>query len=433
MKGRKAMPYKFIRGGIVTMLLAGLLAVACSSSKPASTVVQVSHDQFAAHAEPAVATNPADPKNVLAASMVLQSPARGIATYVSVDGGHTWRSNGLLPESGLRYDADVTIAFDTSGHGFVCAWVGDRADESNGGVRVWRTDNGGRTFRQPVRAVPGFMDHPGLAADPSPRSQDLYLAGTFTYADGLKFTRSTNGGQRFERARGIDREGRLPVIAAGPDGLVAVMYFVFQPNGAPTAFIVTSTDHGATFNPPRTLGAVQTPSRTTSVNARSGPALAIDPNRGTIYAAIPAPGPVGSHIALYTSADRGRSWRLQTTTPSLRERETYAQPQLAANSRGQVGLFTFQITKDNVRPLLFVVDPGGRTLGIARPLQPSGFDPTAGKAPGSDQDTSPTNQAAWIGDYQAMSAAGAQFHPLWNATVNNKLQLVTTQQPAALG
>ena len=32
MKGRKAMPYKFIRGGIVTMLLAGLLAVAFVSS-----------------------------------------------------------------------------------------------------------------------------------------------------------------------------------------------------------------------------------------------------------------------------------------------------------------------------------------------------------------------------------------------------------------
>jgi hypothetical protein len=129
-----------------------------------------------------------------------------------------------------------------------------------------------------------------------------------------------------------------------------------------------------------------------------------------------------------TEADPGNC---RTTTPTLPEGETYTQPQLAVNSRGQVELFTFQITTDNVRSLLFVLDPEGKTVGSARPVQPSGFDPTAAKALGGDQDTSPSNQPAWIGDYQAMTAAGAEFHPLWNAAVNTRLQLVTTQQPAA--
>jgi hypothetical protein len=246
----------------------------------------VSHDERGDHAEPAVAANPTDPADLLAASMVVQGSRRGLATYASLDGGSTWQGNGLLPGAGIPYDADVAVTFDAAGHGFVSGWVGDRAAEDQGAAWVWRTDDGGRSFHAPVRAVPGFLDHPGLAADPTRGSEVLYLTGTFTSGGGLRFTRSTDGGATFEPTRAIDAangaQGRLPVVAAGPGGLVAVMYYVYQPNGTPVATVVTSTDYGQTFAQPAPLAPVNSPSSST-VQARSGPALAVDPRTGDLY------------------------------------------------------------------------------------------------------------------------------------------------------
>jgi hypothetical protein len=422
--------------------LTGLLVAACSTTlhRSASTTspfaLQVSHDQFSEHAEPSMAANPTDPNNLLAASMVLQGPTRGLATYASFDRGRTWHSNGLLPGSGLRYDADVTVTFDSSGRGFVCGWVGDRGREGQGAVRVWRTNNGGQSFQEPVTAVSGFMDHPGLAADPTPGSKDLYLAGTFTSGDGLRFARSTDHGQSFEPSRPIDpttgKDGRLPVIAAGPNGLVAVMYYVYQPDGTATAKIVTSTDHGATFGSPETLGSVQRPSSIGAVSGRSGPAVAMDPRSETIYAAIATSRNDGrSRITVYFSTDRGRSWSTAGTTTALPSGEIYVQPQLAVDPAGHVGLFTFNITSSDVQPVLFVLHPGDSKFGRRHSLQPGGFRPATTAAQANSQDAADSVRQAWIGDYQALVSTPTGFQALWNAGAGARLQLVTAGQPSA--
>jgi hypothetical protein len=425
--------------GTALLGLAGLLLAACSttlhhSASTTAIVLQVSQDQFSDHAEPSMATNPTDPNNLLAASMVLQGPTRGLATYASFDGGRTWRSNGLLPGSGLRYDADVTVTFDSSGHGFVCGWVGDRAQEARGAVRVWRTDDGGRTFQKPVMAVSGFLDHPGLAADPTFGSKDLYLAGSFTSGDGLRFARSTDDGQSFGTSRPIDpttgKDGRLPVIAAGPNGLVAVMYYVYQPDGTATAEIVTSTDHGATFGPPKTLGSVQRPSSVGAISARSGPAVAIDPHSGEIYAAIATGRNDGrSRISVYFSADLGRSWSTARMSAALSSGQIYAQPQLAVDKTGQVGLLAFDITTNHVQPMLFLLHPGDTKFDNPQSLQPGGFHPATTAAQANRQDAADSVRQAWIGDYQALVSTPTGFRALWNAGIGARLQLVTAPTP----
>ena len=393
---------------------------------PPAAVVQVSHDQFVDHVEPAVAANPTNPSNLLAASMVLQGTGRGLATYASFDGGRTWQSNGLLPGAGMRYDADVAVTFDSSGHGFVSGWVGDRASEDQGGAWVWRTDDGGRTFDAAVRAVPGFCDHPGLAADPTGGSEDLYLAGTFTSGGGLRFTRSTDGGKTFEPTRSIDAangaQGRLPVIGAGPDGLVAVMYYVFQPDGTPVATVVTSTDHGRTFGRPTPLAPVHSPT-SYAVQARSGPSLAVDPRTGELYAAVTTTSSRGSEIDVYTSHDQGGSW--VPTTVAQSAGATYAQSQLAVDSAGRVGVFALAISGGAVQPLVFVSPSGSATFGPARPLTDSPFVPqTANSAGGADGSRTPA-APAWIGDYQAMATTPGVFHPVWNGSVTGSLELMT--------
>ena len=125
----------------------------------------MSRDAFTMHAEPSLAVNPTDPRNLLAACMVWQAGRRGLATYASFDAGSTWHSNGLLPGVTPAYDGDVTVAFDGHGTGYVSGWAGSRAAEQRGRACLWRTADGGRSFTRPVTVATGLLDHPSLAAD----------------------------------------------------------------------------------------------------------------------------------------------------------------------------------------------------------------------------------------------------------------------------
>jgi hypothetical protein len=51
--------------------------------------VRVSRDRFPTHGKPLLAINPSDPRNLLAACMVIDGRRRGLATYVSFDGGQS--------------------------------------------------------------------------------------------------------------------------------------------------------------------------------------------------------------------------------------------------------------------------------------------------------------------------------------------------------
>ncbi len=58
--------------------------------------VRVSHDHYGVHVEPSVAVNPRHPRQLLAACQA--SPTANpeyIATYLSFDGGASWRSGGV--------------------------------------------------------------------------------------------------------------------------------------------------------------------------------------------------------------------------------------------------------------------------------------------------------------------------------------------------
>src|SRR5260370_20597201 len=112
------------------------------------TTVQVSHDRFPAHAEPSLAVNPRNPRNLLGASQVFGPTQHTIGTFVSFDGGLTWRDNGPLPlPPGTNWADDVTVAFDAQGTGFVAAMATSWTPESglsqiDRGLYVWRTADG---------------------------------------------------------------------------------------------------------------------------------------------------------------------------------------------------------------------------------------------------------------------------------------------------
>ena len=111
------------------------------------------------------------------------------------------------------------------------------------------------------------------------------------------------------------------MVAAGPDGTVAVMYYVEPPGGGVTVAVAvaTSTDHGASFAVPVRLGTVRSPLRAPGVSTRSGPAIAIDPRTGDIYASVTtyAQATGASEVEVFTSRDHGRSWSAAGSPPML--------------------------------------------------------------------------------------------------------------------
>ena len=435
----------------VLVLLAGALVAAglvagcasggstTSSSTPttavppaSSGVVRVSQDQFTAHAEPHVAANPRDPRNLLAASMVYRGTARGLATYASFDSGATWQSNGPLPGAAPNNDADVTVTFDQAGHGYVAGVVSTTAQL--GTAYVWRTDDGGRLFQPPVAAVRGEVDHPGMAADPTAGSTDLYLAGIVFEGStsSLRFTRSTDGGHSFEPSRAIDptngSDDRLTVVAAGPGGLVAVMYFAEPPDGSVNVMVATSTDHGSTFASHVRLSTVHWPPAIPGVNPRSGPAIAIDPTTGDMYAAVATSGSdaQASEVDVFTSHDSGRSW--SPPVPAVHAvGVTYLQPQLAVDDNGRLGLEAFGLANGRVNLILLSSSSRAATFGPLRTVtEGGGFDPTLGLA-----NSESASAQHWFGDYQGLTTAGGAFHPVWNDTSPGHLELFTAAIPAA--
>jgi hypothetical protein len=245
----------------------------------------------------------------------------------------------------------------------------------------------------------------------------MYLAGTYTSGGGLRFIRSTDGGKAFEQPRVIDRangiDGRLPVVAAGPNGLVAVMYYVFASDDTPVATVATSTDHGQSFGRPVALATLNFPRSVGDISGRSGPALSVDPRTGNLYAAVTTSNGGQSELDVYASHNEGRSWT--RTTVARTSGNGYAQPELAVDATGRVGVFVFEIGSSGAHPVLFVSAPGGALFGRETPLAEP-FDPPGGSA------DAPT----WIGDYQAMATASREFHLVWNQTVSGSLQLLAT-------
>ena len=389
------------------------------------TNVRVGDDRYGVHVEPTVAVNPLHPQQLLAACQV--SPAADpqfLATYLSYDGGATWRSGGVprLP-AGANGD-DVTVAFDAQGRGYLCAtsYAGGR------GVFVWRTDDGGRTFSAPITVLKNqYCDHPWVATGQG----NVYVVwGANRSQPALDLARSTDGGRSFESQRRIlpvstepSVSSAGPAIAAGPDGLVcAVCDWTTrqEPSGDLIGQVVAvcSTDAGKSFAAPVQLGSetsvIMLPG---DVQANSSPTVAISPRGDAVYVAFPQRRSGGTHsdIVVVASHDRGRTWdKAVTATPA--DGVTYFQPNLAVDTAGRVGISAFALANGRVDQVLLVSRP--KELHFRPPVRvtTAAFDPRT-------RTTGGKHGAWWVGDYQGIAAGAGAFHLVWNDGRNGKLDL----------
>jgi hypothetical protein len=396
--------------------------------------VRVSRDEFVAHAEPCLAVNPRDPRNLLGACIAHDDQGgTHIAAYASFDAGASWQSLGGLQDS--ANGRDPTVTFDASGRGFVCANTDD--------LHVWPTDDGGRGFAAPVLATRGHkLDHPWLAADPTPgppSATHLYAAWTGPDNTQLELGRSSDGGRSFQAPRAIDtvrgpNEANFasPMVAAGPGGTVHAIYGVWPPLPEGTLRpefpapirVISSTDRGETWGQPVELGigAMEVRVRP-DTNGLGLPSVVAHPHWSLAAAAfvVRRPGSSFADVAVCLSRDRGRSWTTPRRVPRVGDDTIYLQPQLAIDETGRLALSAFAYRRGLIDVVVLVAEPATARFGPPVPVTSRPFDPAQGTLSGK-------HGAWWIGDYQGLASAAGRIHAFWNDPRSGRLEIFTASR-----
>ncbi len=458
-------------GAVVVLCLPGVPALA--SGVQATHVIPlagVSHDDFLAHSEPALAVNPLNHENLLAASKMFTDPNHyrfGIGTYYSTDGGMTWHDNGLLPGFDQYKDglvSDVSIAFGPGGTAYICVVVADGGNGS--GVDVLRSSDGGKTFSAPVEVYTDttgavFNDKPWVAVDRSrgPNRGTIYVAWNADgegsaeadpdgarpesravdsdVANGIEIARSTDGGRTFSapvQVADFDVDhfyiGAIPVVA--PDGTLDVAFLSMDSGGLADGIgLVSSEDGGQTFTPVHVIqhSMVGLPDHLPNSTFRniSLPTFAISPKDGALVVAWSDYRNQDADVMASTSTDGGKTWTVAVRVNHDRvgNKKDQFQPVIAVAPNGVFTCAWFDRRFDpNDRLIDEVVAQSaddGKTWGRMIRVTRRSWDPAIG-APRPEGRASNT----FIGDYQALAVDNLTIHPLWNDTENGKSQQIRT-------
>jgi hypothetical protein len=431
---------RWARQGISGACCLGLLALlaACTPSGPGSGRAHaaksspsvpvrdanvVTRDRYAGHVEPDVAINPRDPQNLLGACQFeVGSRTRLPGTFATFDGGRTWIDSGLLPlPAGYEQGADTTVAFDGQGTGFVVALMshgggGYPSRVSRGGIFLWRTANGGRSFGKPVPVYvgPGFQDHPWLAISPSSPAS-LFIA--WTNNRGLEFTVSRDGAASFLAPQLLvpGNSPSNPVITVGYRDSVHVFYEDYAgPSQLTRLFVVSSTDGGQHFSAAGPVGSAPAPPSAgggPKGNASLPPPLlgaASDPGSTRGAVAISGQDTQAGHpvIYLWQYSAHGRGWQGPgNPVTGAGAAVTQVQPRMIY-IRHRLYMSYFAITRS-----------GQISERIVHQTASGGFQrQTLGNAP--------FLAGGFIGDYQALASTRETAYALWNETQSGRLEIV---------
>jgi hypothetical protein len=400
--------------------------------------VQVSHDRFPDHAEPSVAVNPRNPRNLLGSAMLIRPHTLRVGTFVSFDTGRTWHDNGPLPMPvGMDYTGDTTSVFDSRGVGFVSAVIAKISDNGmhisqQTGVYVWRTDDSGRIFHGPVPVVLGqATDHPSLAV--APDTGTLYVAWRSKSPDGLAFSRSTDGGRQFSAPRLIFRSpeqlASVPIVAAGPGGAVSIACELDFGQPWNRVLVFRSTDGGRTFHRSTVGRASLTVTPSSHILIPSPVSIAIDPHDGSVYTTYSAyqPGNPRPGILVARSRDRGRTWTAPVLVPAGSGTRGVApfQPRVAVDDQGGLAVSFSVLSHGQVDEFLTYSTSHGSHFPAPRRITTRSFNPSLGIREGGK------TGAWWIGDYQGLAAGRGRIYPFWNDTRTGHLEIFTAVVPVS--
>ncbi|HEY6287187.1 MAG TPA: sialidase family protein, partial [Ktedonobacteraceae bacterium] len=365
--------------------------------------VRVSHDSYLAHSEPMLAENPKNPLNLVGGSKFFTDPAHykfQIGYFSSFDGGCAWTDGGVLP--GFEKDettSDISFAFGNHNDVYAAVLYETGGAQSNSGIAVSTSTDGGKTFGNPVsvfeaRADQAFSDKPWIAVDQTggPYSGYIYVVWSYDHngtcgginncSEELAFSRSTDGGKTFSpfslvegnapfctnpatgRPAGSTKcdaaQGAIPAV--GPDGTlyVATPYIDVMGGPIPTRLLVTSsTDGGKAWTTPvliATIHDISGPFPPEKYRNLSLPAFACDSRTGQLYLTWSDKGTRDADILFSTSKDQGQTWStpMRVNDDPVGDGANQFQPQLAVAPDGVVSISFFD-TRDDPHHLLIDV------------------------------------------------------------------------------
>lgn len=327
----------------ITLLL--ILLSCYSHHAQAQRVVRVTEPDAIQPAEVAIAVNPSNPDNLVGASFqtgIPPKPRAGSYTYVTMDGGKTWKTVASQDPQNL-VQGDDAMAFSSDGTAYHAHLSFDgirvaRPKRAESGIIVSASRDGGLTWNGPVPAinhvnsVTPFEDKPGIVADNaagSPFKGNVYLAWTRFDVYGshdpechtqIYFSRSVDGGKTFSMPFRISDtggdcidsdntvEGAVPAV--GPKGEIYVVW------AGPLGLVFDkSTDGGLTFGKDKVIG--QMPGgwdfpmpgldRANGMPV-TGVDLSAGPRRGTLYVNWVDERNGDLDVFVASSSDGGETW-----------------------------------------------------------------------------------------------------------------------------
>jgi hypothetical protein len=428
--------------------------------------------------EPWVSANPRSPANMVAVwqqDRWSNGGAQGNLTGVTFDAGRSWdvvesppfsRCAGGNAQNGGDYEraTDPWVSFGRDGTAYQMALsldVSTTPDPVNqlnvrDAMLVSTSKDGGRTWSKITTLIADdsplrLNDKNSLTADPTNSRFAYAVWDRLELTEDLQnfrgptlFTRTTDGGQTWERPRvifdpGLNNQTIANQIAVLPGGrLVNVFNWIIQDQF--NVGVMFSDDKGRTWSEPKLVNALGTIGITDPFDGapvRTGdlvPDIAVDPRKGTsnIYLvwqdARFAEG-LRDQIAFVRSSDGGKTWTTPKRVSSNLDTQAFT-ASVEVNDRGHVGVTYYDFTRDSptAQPLLTdewltVSTDKGSHFSIRERQTASSFDMRLAPLTGS---------GFFVGDYEGLEGVGRRFHPVFGVTRNpaNPVDIVgTTARP----
>lgn len=439
-----------------------------ASTQPRFRNVQVSHDGYAAHSEPAIAENPHNHRNLISGSKFFTDPAAyrfKIGMFYTDDGGRTWHDTGLLPGfESYSTTSDISISFASNGTAYASVLA---VEGNSSGIFVSRSTNGGKTWSTPSTVFldatgATFSDKPWITVDRSSgrSAGTVYVAwnldGTIgskgdpdrggqgvlhgqyqtgeTPQQGIVLSRSSDGGKTFSQptvVHDFDQTGAIGAIpAVGPDASLYIAYATFDnTTGLVNQIeVARSRDEGTTFTY-SSIGVNGIPNHLgpTTFRNLTLPAFAVSPRTGTLALAWADEGAHEADILSSNSVNGGTTWSApdRVNHDRLNNGKDHFQPALAAAPNGTFTCAWFDRRRDpqnrRIDEEIAQSTNDGHSFGHNFRVTRKAWDPSI-DAPQPEGKSSNT----FIGDYQALATDNTTVHPLWNDTQNGKSQQIRT-------
>ncbi|MBI3653956.1 MAG: exo-alpha-sialidase [Acidobacteria bacterium] len=322
-----------------------LLILTINSFAQSHSVVQISPAGAIGTCEVSVAINPTNPNNIIGTSHMNGLPGGGRvnnATYVTTDGGKTWKTMPTQnPKSLVQGDDSIAFGSDGTAYHAYMSFDGIRVPRPKravGGMWVETSKDGGRSWNEAVPAiehinsVTPFEDKPYVVtnniANSSYKNQ-VYMAWTRFDVYGSKapdcyshiyFTKSDDGGKTFMPSIRIsdslgdcvdgDNTMEGAIVAPGVKGEIFVVWA-----GPKGLYFDQSSDGGWTFGADKIISELPGgwDMEIAGIGRANGmPVTKVDssnsPYRGTLYVNWIDERNGDPDVFLMASKDGGASW-----------------------------------------------------------------------------------------------------------------------------